>query len=157
MTFMSGALFGPWLGIVFTLIWENMSAAFAYFLWSVFGKKIIWPDADTGLVVDLKNKANESPFMAILMTRLLFFPFDLVNYVSGLLRIKFVPFFLATLVWIIPGASVFVIAGWAFHWEQLTSFSDAIANIDITLLYYAAILFICTIVLAKVLKKVTKK
>ncbi len=156
MTFMSGALFGPWLGIAFTLIGENMSAAFAYFLWGVFGKKIISPDSSAGIVNNLKNKANKKPFMSILMTRLLFFPFDMVNYISGLLRIKFIPFVLATFIWIIPGASVFVIAGAAFHGEELTSFSDAIANIDITLLYGAAGLFVATLVLAKILKKLQK-
>ncbi|QFR39409.1 FAD-binding protein [Candidatus Gracilibacteria bacterium 28_42_T64] len=153
MTFMSGALFGPWLGIAFTLVGENMSAAFAYFLGTVFGKKIIGPDSHGGLVDDLKSKANESPFMTILMTRLLFFPFDLVNYISGFLRINFKGFFLATLIGIIPGASVFVIAGSAFHNQKIESFSQAISDIDITMLYFAAILFIITIVLAKVLKK----
>jgi uncharacterized membrane protein YdjX (TVP38/TMEM64 family) len=51
---------------------------------------------------NLKNKCDESPFMTILMTRLLFFPYDLVNIASGVLKIDFKSFNLATLIGIIP-------------------------------------------------------
>ncbi len=134
-----------------------MSAAFAYLLGKIFGKKLLRGNASGGILTELKDKANEAPFMTILSARLLFFPFDLVNYISGFLRINFKGFFLATLIGIIPGASVFILAGAAFQNEKITSFSDAIRGIDITMLYYAAGLFIITIILAKVLKKFLKK
>jgi uncharacterized membrane protein YdjX (TVP38/TMEM64 family) len=47
----------------------------------IFGKKLIKPES-TGLIVDLKEKVSENAFISILMTRLLFFPFDIVNYIS---------------------------------------------------------------------------
>ena len=47
----------------------------------IFGKKLIKPES-SGLIVDLKNKVSENAFISILMTRLLFFPFDMVNYIS---------------------------------------------------------------------------
>ena len=75
-----------------------MSAAFAYFLGKIFGKKLLSSDGSGGVIQELKDKADEAPFVTILMTRLLFFPFDLVNYASGFLRINFRGFFLATLV-----------------------------------------------------------
>ena len=153
MTVMSWALFGFWWGMAFTMVWENMSASFAYLLWRIFGKKLIGKSGGVGIVADIKSKANEAPFMTILMTRLLFFPFDLVNYVSGFLKINFKWFFLATLVWIIPWASIFILAGSAFHSSTITSFNDALKNVDITLLYLAAVLFVLSIIVAKVLKK----
>lgn len=156
MTFMSWALFGFWWWLAFTLIWENMSASFAYLLGRIFWKKIIKPWVNNGIIDDIRNKANETPFITILMTRLLFFPFDLVNYISWFLKINYKWFFLATLIWIIPGASVFILAWAAFHTEKIESFSDAIKNIDVSMLLFAWILFIITILFAKILKKLKK-
>jgi len=155
MTFMSGALFGFWGGFIFTMIGENMSAVFAYLLGKVFGKKLL-SDEGSGLVSQLKTKVNKEPFMSILMARFLFFPFDLTNYASGFLQVKLRSFVLATIIGIIPGASVFILAGAAFHNMELTSFSDAISGIDVTMLYYAAGLFVLTVLFAKFLKKIRK-
>jgi len=156
MTFMSGALFWLWWGLAFTMIWENLSAILAYFLWRVLWKKVIGRWEGEWIISQIKNKANEAPFTTILMTRLLFFPFDMVNYISWFLRIRFKSFALATIIWIIPWATVFILAWSAFYnsGKSLTSFSDAINNIDVTMLYYAALLFVMTVVFAKVLKKI---
>ncbi len=155
MTFMSGALFGFVGWFIFTWIGETMSAMFAYFLWNVFGKKLLTGD-EAGIITKLKNKVNKEPFMSILMCRFLFFPFDLTNYASWFLKVKFPSYVAATALGIIPGMSVFILAGAAFHNEKLTSLSDAISWIDITMLYYAAGLFILTLWFAKVLGKVRK-
>lgn len=155
MTFMSWALFGFWWGFLYTSIWANLSAILAYFLWWIFWKKLIKDESSSWILIELKSKANESPFISILMTRLLFFPFDAVNYISGLLKINFKWFFLATVLWIIPWSAVFILAWAAFYNtdKELTSLTDALKWIDTTMLLYASILFIFTIILAKVLKK----
>ena len=153
MTFMSWALFCFWWWFIFTMIWENLSASFAYFLGKIFWKKIIKPESNNGVIDDIRNKANEAPFMTILMARLLFFPFDLVNYISWFLRIKYKWFVFATLLWIIPGASVFILAWSAFHTKQIESFSDAIKDIDTNMLLLAWLLFILTLIIAKTLKR----
>lgn len=155
MTFMAGALFGPvwWIGIV--VIGATLSALVAYFIGQIFGKKVLSGETN-GIIGTLKSNADKAPFRSILMTRLLFFPYDLVNYASGFLKVKLPSFLLATLIWIIPGTSVFVLAGAAFYNTQLTSFSEAFKNIDTTMLYIAAALFISTIVLAKILEKIKK-
>lgn len=150
MTFMAWALFGFWWWFIFTMIWENISASFAYFLWRIFGVKLI--KNDNWIIDNIRKNANKSPFMSILMARLLFFPFDLVNYISWFLKIQYKWFALATLVWIIPWASVFILAWAAFYTKNLTSISEAIKNIDVTMLYLAALLFIFSFILAKILK-----
>jgi len=99
---------------------------------------------------------NKDPFMAILSARFLFFPFDLTNYASGFLKVKFKSYVAATALGIIPGMSVFILAGAAFYNKELTSFSQALKDIDVTMLYYAAGLFILTIVFANFLKKIKK-
>ena len=157
MTFMSGALFGFWWGFAFTMIGENLSAIFAYTLWRIFGKKIIKNWDSWSFIQTLKTKVNKDPFINILLARFLFFPFDLTNYASWLLKVRLKSFIWATIIWIIPWASVFILAWAAFYNKELLSFSDEIKDIDLTMLYYAAILFMITIVIAKIIKKVTMK
>lgn len=149
MTFMSGALFGLPMGFVYTMIGENMSANLAYFLGRIFGKDLI--QSDRGILTDLSRRLEKSSFGAILFTRLAFFPFDAVNYASGILRAKWLGFFLATLVGIIPGALVFIIAGASIRGEQITSFSDI--QVDTSYLWGALGLFLVTVTIAKILQK----
>ena len=155
MTFMSWALFGFVGWFFLTWIGETMSAMFAYFLWRIFGKKLLSGE-ESGVIGQLKARVNKDPFMAILSARFLFFPFDLTNYASGFLKVKFKSYVAATAFGIIPGMSVFILAGAAFYNKELTSFSQALKDIDVTMLYYAAGLFILTLGFAKFLKKIKK-
>lgn len=153
-TIMAGALFGFWYWLLYLLIWAVLSADFFYVLWRVFGKKMIQDDGGW-IMNNLKNKCDESPFMTILMTRLLFFPYDLVNIASGVLKIDFKSFNLATLIGIIPWSAVFVYAGTAFYGQKLNSFSDLASGIDVSKLLYAGIAFLFISFWAKYLKKKT--
>ncbi len=155
MTFMSGALFGFVPGLVYTVFGATLSALFAHFLGWVFGKKLL-SDEGGWLIDTLRKQTSDSPFMSTLMTRLLFFPYDLTNYACGFLKVPWKPFAIATFVGIIPGSAVFILAGAAFHNETLTSFSDALSGIDTSLLIWAAVLFVVTIWFAKLLKKLQK-
>ncbi len=150
MTFMSGALFGPLGGFIYTMIWENMSANFAYFLWRIFWKKLIKPES-SGIFASLQQKLSGESFMPILMTRLLFFPFDLVNYAAGILKVKWRWFFLWTFVWIIPWALMFILA-WASV-KNASEFDFSKISFDTNLLLIAWGLFIASLILAKYLKK----
>ena len=152
MTFMSWALFGFVWWFFLTWIGETMSAIFAYFLGGIFGKKLLSGE-ESWVIGQLKAKVNKDPFMAILSARFLFFPFDLTNYASWFLKVRFKSYVAATILWIIPGMSVFILAGAAFYNKELTSFSQALQDIDVTMLYFAAWLFILTLGFAKFLKK----
>lgn len=155
ITFMSGALFGFWFGTLYTVIAGTSSAIFAYFMWQVFGKKLL-SDEGGGIIGTLKNQVDNDPFMSVLMTRLLFFPYDITNYACGFLKVDLKKYILATFIWIIPWVSVFVLAGSAFYNSKITSFSAVLADVDTRLLLWAAWLFIITTVFAKVLRKINR-
>jgi len=150
MTFMSWAIFWVIPGLLYTLIWANLSANLAYYLGKIFWKKLIKPES-TWLIVDLKEKVSRNAFISILMTRLLFFPFDLVNYVSGILRVKWRWFALWTAIWIIPWSLIFVLAGSSI--KNAKSFDFSKISIDFNTIIISVILFIASLVLAKFLKK----
>lgn len=154
MTFLSGLIFWFWGGFAYTMIWETGSALFAYMLGWIFWKSILWPEW-VGLLGSLQKKLNTSPFISVLTARFLFFPFDLTNYAFGFLKVKLSAYTLATFLWIIPGMSIFILAGSAFYNSEITSLSDTISSVDTTMLLYAALLFVLTLLWAKVLKKYT--
>lgn len=151
-TIMAWALFGFWPGLLYLLIGAIISADFFYILWRIFWKKMLHEEG-TGLISSLKSKSDQSPFMAILMTRLLFLPYDLINIASWVLKVDFKAFNLATLIGIIPGSAVFVYAGTAFYGQEITSFSDIWENIDISTLFIAWVAFVLISFWAKYLKK----
>ncbi len=150
MTLMSGALFWVFWGFIFTMIWENMSANFAYFLGRVFWKKMLKPDS-TGIVADLRDKLSGDSFVPILMTRLLFFPFDMVNYSAGMLKARWRWFFLWTAIGIIPWALMVIIA-WASI-KNVSEFDPSTISFEPQMLVYSWIIFILSLGLAKYLKK----
>jgi uncharacterized membrane protein YdjX (TVP38/TMEM64 family) len=127
------------------MIGENMSASVAYLTGRFFGSHI--PELrKSPITLD-----SEKTFSSILFTRLAFFPFDLVNYLSGFLRLPWIPFALATLIGIIPGALVFIIAGASI--EGIGDFSLSGIHIDRMTLIYSALLFVVSIGFARYLKK----
>jgi uncharacterized membrane protein YdjX (TVP38/TMEM64 family) len=87
LTFMSGALFGIYGGFIYTMIGENISANLAYWVGRIFGKSIL-PAGSTGIIANFAARLENRSFIPVLMTRFLFFPFDLVNYAAGILRVN---------------------------------------------------------------------
>ncbi|MBC7503483.1 FAD-dependent oxidoreductase [Candidatus Gracilibacteria bacterium] len=149
LTFLSGLLFGVWGGFIYTMIGENMSASVAYFIGRFFGSHI--PELrKSPITLD-----SERTFSSILFTRFAFFPFDIVNYLSGFLRLPWLPFALATLIGIIPGALVFIIAGSSV--QGIENFSLSGIRIDPMTLVYSVILFVISILFARYLKNRTTK
>jgi uncharacterized membrane protein YdjX (TVP38/TMEM64 family) len=55
------------------------------------------------------------------------FPFNLLNYVLGLTRIRFVPYVLATAICMLPGAIAYTYVGYAGR-ETLTDSANAVRN-----------------------------
>ncbi|MDA9128931.1 FAD-dependent oxidoreductase, partial [Candidatus Gracilibacteria bacterium] len=155
MTLLAGALFGFGIGTFATVTGATLSALTAYIIGTIFGKKIISGE-DSGIIGKLRKDVNTAPFTSILSTRLLFFPFDIVNYASGFLKVKILPFLLATFVGIIPGSAVFVLAGSSAYNEEISSFSDITSQADTGILFLAAGLFLVIIGFTKLFKKLKK-
>jgi uncharacterized membrane protein YdjX (TVP38/TMEM64 family) len=127
------------------MIGENLSASVAYLTGRFFGTHI--PELRRSPI----TLDSEKTFSSILFTRFAFFPFDLVNYLSGFLRLPWFPFALATLIGIIPGALVFIIAGASI--EGIENFSLEGITLDTKTLLISAGIFIISIALARYLKK----
>lgn len=150
LTFMSWAIFWIWGGFFYTIIWANISAYFSYIVWNIFWKRL-FVDWSEWILSELKAKTSKDSFVPILLTRLLFFPFDIVNYLSWILKVEKKWFILWTLIWIIPWSLVFILA-WSSV-ENVWEFDFSQIEINFTLVMLSIVLFGLSLLLAKFLRK----
>ena len=156
MTMLSGALFGLPLGILYTIIGENASANLAYWIGRFFGKGSHLED--NSFVGPWVKRLRDEPFISVLIMRFIYLPFDLTNYVSGILQVKWRAYFLATLLGILPGLTTFVGFGASLKptFENATS-GDSLTldslEADWTVLIFSIVIFVSSLFLAKYFKK----
>ncbi len=117
LTFATGVLFGAVWGTVYATLATLLSVAVAYGLGRRFGTSL--PD---GSATGWSGRLKRYPFETVLLSRVLFVPGDLVNYVSGYLKINLLAFLGATLVGGTPGLLVGVLAGASLE-PEAASFS----------------------------------
>ena len=117
LTVATGAVFGAVWGTVYATVATLLSVAVAYSVGRRFGTAL--PD-ESG--ASWSQRLRNYPFETVLLSRFLFVPGDLVNYVSGYLRINLAAFLGATLIGGTPGLLVGVLAGASLE-PEATSFS----------------------------------
>ena len=115
LTITAGILFGPWIGILLTMIGENISANISFVVGRYFTADLLkFFSTKKHFVPRLTCKIKDNGFLTVLIMRLTFLPFDLVGYSSGMCDIKQKDFALATVIGTIPGLLTFVFLGGAF-------------------------------------------
>ncbi len=150
LTALSGALYGPIWGIIYTVFGENASANLAYWVGRFFGKDLKLEDSIIGNWVEALRKR---PFESVLFMRLFYVPFDLTNYGSGILKVNWLSYFFATLIGIMPGLTVFVLLGSSISIEEFKMDGLSFNAFDPKFVALSVGIFIASIVLSKVLKK----
>lgn len=149
LTALSGTLFGFWWGIIYTIIGENASANFAYWIGRFFGKDMKLEDS---LIGNWVETLRARPFGTVLFMRLFYMPFDLTNYGSGILKISWPAYFTATLIGIMPGLTTFVALGAALDLEHFNENGLTIDAFDPRFLALSVVIFIVSLGLSKILK-----
>ncbi|MFV9507320.1 MAG: VTT domain-containing protein [Oscillochloridaceae bacterium umkhey_bin13] len=85
--------------------------------------------------------------------RLIFLPYDLVNYLAGFLRVPYRPFILASILGSLPGTLTFVLAGASLAIDDIFAGNFSVAAINPWMLGLSAILFVGGIVVSWFLKR----
>lgn len=152
LTILAGVLFGLWGGILYTMIGENLSANVAYAVGRFFGGDVKLPN---GIIKHFRSEVQRNSFMSVLIARFIYMPFDLTNYASGILKVKWSSYALATIIGIIPGMATFVALGASF--QSITEFDPSMVSIDTNTLLLSTVLFISSLGLAKWLQKRQKQ
>jgi uncharacterized membrane protein YdjX (TVP38/TMEM64 family) len=150
LTIVGGILFGPVVGVLVVVLAANASAMIAYGVGRLLGRSP-GEDTDSGdvsLARRWSNRMRTHSFETVLVMRLLFLPYDLVNYLAGLLRLRWLPFLLATALGSLPGTVSFVLLG-----ASLDRVDDGLGGIDPVALVASMVIFVSSLVVAQVLRR----
>jgi uncharacterized membrane protein YdjX (TVP38/TMEM64 family) len=153
LTVVGGILFGPVLGVAVVVVAANASAMIAYGVGRLLGRAPGAPDATTtpdevSLARRWSNRMRDNSFETVLIMRLLFLPYDLVNYLSGVLRLRWLPFLLATALGSLPGTVSFVLLG-----ASLDRVDEGLDGTDAPTLVAGIAIFAVSLVIARLLRR----
>ncbi len=151
LTVLGGFLFGPIWGVIYTIIGSNTSAMVAFTVGLYFGKGLLSSEEGAGLVQRYAKRIRENSFESVLIMRLIFLPYDLVNYLSGFLRINWKAFLLATAIGSIPGTISFVLLGSSFG--TLEELLNGEIKLNPPALLASVGLIVISLILSRILKR----
>ena len=141
ITLAGGALFGPVWGTLWNLTGATIGASLAFLIARYLGADWVARRAGPRLQ-SLNEGVSAEGWRFVAFVRLVpLFPFNLLNYALGLTRIPFVPYVLASWLFMLPGAFAYTWLGYAGR-EALAGGEGMIRNILIALALLAAVGFI---------------
>lgn len=151
-TIMWWVLFWP-IGCIYVFLWENVSASIAWFI-----GKYLWvsttPVKQKGIVATIKKYLKGNHFLSVLMLRLIPINFDMVNYVCGILGIRWKPYAAATAFGIIPGMVTYTLIWATFYGVKSLDFNSISLNTNYLII--SIILYVVSFGLAFLVKKYMK-
>jgi uncharacterized membrane protein YdjX (TVP38/TMEM64 family) len=154
LTIVGGILFGPVLGVLVVVLAANASAMIAYGVGRLLGRPLAGDSSDSSdsseasIARRWSNRMRTHSFETVLVMRLLFLPYDLVNYLAGLLRLRWMPFLLATALGSLPGTVSFVLLG-----ASLDRVDEGLGGIDPVALVAGMVIFVVSLAVAQVLRR----
>lgn len=151
LSLLSGFLFGPVLGVVYTVLGSNTSAMLAYSVGRYLGQGVLDNQENSGLIQRYATRLRNNSFETILIMRLIFLPYDLVHYVAGFLKIDWRAFLLATIIGSIPGTISIVLLGSSFG--TLDALLSGQIKLNPVALAISVLLVVVSIAISRSLKK----
>lgn len=153
-TVLAGSIFGFWPALIYTLIGANLSATAVY--WT--GRALAQPTP--GLVARLGSwtqALRQTPFLTVLFLRLAYFPFDVVNFSSGILKLRYWPFTIATALGSIPGIATITSLGTALDLETFVREGITTKAINPQLLLLSLGLFLISVAIAELARRLQQR
>ncbi len=148
LTLAGGFVFGPVLGVLYTILASNTSSTLAYFVGRYFGQGLLKDDGSDGLIQRYARRMRANSFETVMVMRFIFLPYDAVSYLAGFLKIRYWPFILATALGSIPGTIAFVGFG-----ASIETFDGTLPQLNPTTFGISAAVFLISIALARLFKK----
>ncbi len=110
LTALAGVLFGFVKGSIIVVIASNIGCHITFLLARYLGGNFIQKRIKEDSFVDkMSEKMTDNGFLVMLYMRLLpIFPFNVINYASGLTPIKYKDYAIATFIGMLPGTLVYV-------------------------------------------------
>jgi uncharacterized membrane protein YdjX (TVP38/TMEM64 family) len=148
LTLAGGFVFGPVLGVMYTIIASNISSTIAFFVGRYFGEGLFKDNGSNSLLQRYARRMRENSFETVMIMRFIFLPYDAVSYLSGFLRIQYWPFILATALGSIPGTLAFIGFG-----ASIEHFDGSVPRLNPVTLGFSIAILIVSIALSRIFKK----
>ncbi len=148
LTIAAGFVFGPILGVILIVIGSNASALLAYAIGRFFGRGFLGEGKSDGIVQRYTARMREHSFETVFLMRLIFLPYDLVNYLAGFLRIRWLPFIVATALGALPGTLAFTLFG-----ASIERFDGGIPSLNPRVLAISFAIFLASLGLSRLVKR----
>ncbi len=152
LTLISGPLFGFWPGLLLTIIGSNLGCHLSYWIAKYLGEGTVKKFIKSGsFVEEAKKQIDNNGFLFMMYARLIpLFPFAAVNYLSGIIGVKYRHYTIATFFGMLPGSFVYVYLGFS-----LTDIGENPMGIIVSILML--VLFTVGVTLVKKRQKITKR
>jgi uncharacterized membrane protein YdjX (TVP38/TMEM64 family) len=137
--------------VIYAVIGSQSAAHVAYGIGRFLGDGLLPEGKQASVIHRYADRLRRHSFETIFVMRLLFLPFDLVDYAAGFLRINWRAFALATLLGALPGTVAFVSFGASIDLKQLAS--GAAPTFNPRVFGFSLALFIGSLGIAHLLKK----
>ena len=148
LTLAGGFVFGPLLGVLYTILASNASSTVAYFVGRYFGEGLFKDDGSDGWIQRYARRMRENSFETVMVMRFIFLPYDAVSYLAGFLKIRYWPFILATALGSIPGTMAFIGFG-----ASIETFDGSLPKLNPVTLGFSFVIFAVSILLSRMFKK----
>ncbi len=108
----AGAFFGPFWGVVYADIGATIGASLSFLIARYFLKEWVENKVKGTKFEKLYNDVEKNGWKVVAFTRLIpIFPYNMLNYFFGITKVRFIHYFFATLIFMIPGAVGYVVFG----------------------------------------------
>lgn len=110
ITIVGGILFGPFWGVVYTMIGSTAGAGMAFLISRYIASDFIQSRLNGPKWIRLQNNVEDHGWKVVAMARLIpVLPFNLLNYAFGLTRVKFTHYIIATFIFMLPACIAFIV------------------------------------------------
>jgi uncharacterized membrane protein YdjX (TVP38/TMEM64 family)/Fe-S oxidoreductase len=110
ITVVGGVLFGPFRGVVYTIIGSTIGACLAFLVARYVARDWVETKLKSPKWRRLDEGVEKHGWKVVAFTRLIpLFPFNLLNYAFGLTRIKFLHYAVATFFCMLPACIAFIV------------------------------------------------
>lgn len=147
--FGAGSLSNLAQAICYTILGSLGAAQTAYGMGRLLGADLL--PTDEGLVSRYTERMRQNSFVTVLIMHLLFLPYELVNFLAGILRINWRAFILATFLGSLPGFFTFVPFGAALDLKKLMLGEEP--EFSPSMLIIGVVILVISLLVAHYLKK----
>lgn len=120
-----GLAFGKIWGFIYIMVGCMIGTTCTFWISRAFGRMLAQKML-RGKLKNLDEALEKHGFTTVLVLRVVYFPYEILNYASGLSKMKFRDFFMGTLFGLIPGVAISTIFGGALG--NITSFKDLLST-----------------------------